>query len=400
LRLSDGSLPDFDQIKKVVTEMTKDESVSKIDKILESNQGIMNDLKRAMTKDGKLDLSKVNTAELEKFADASGQVDIAKVEKTMREKIGFQVDKAVNRADSTATQTPSTAVNIPGTQGYDPTIAANIPGTAGTPSTAVNIPGTAGTPSTAVNIPGTTGYNRPGTVDPTTGYPSKKPNTPTKEQIKERVKQEKEQEKIVKEIVKDPTVKIRTPYEIIKDKLNENPQLGDALTTAVNSRGKLDFEKIDPSIIEKFTDKNTGLLDYSILEQTAKNLAKKQRLQLISGKQVIDKATGQIDKISETLATDPQAKNELLDAVNDDGQIDFSKIEPENLDKFRDPTTQKLDLQKLENIAKDLVELEKSKPAGERDVKKPVFDKTNPQSSYNKIRETLATDSYAREQLR
>jgi hypothetical protein len=115
---------------------------------------------------------------------------------------------------------------------------------------------------------------------------------------------------------------------------------------------------------------------------------------------VIDKATGQIDKISETLATDPQAKYELLDAVNDDGKIDFSKIEPENLDKFRDPTTQKLDLNKLENIAKDLVELEKSKPAGEKAVKKPVFDKANPQSSFNKIRETLATDSYAREQLR
>jgi hypothetical protein len=70
----------------------------------------------------------------------------------------------------------------------------------------------------------------------------------------------------VKEIVKDPTVKIRTPYEVIKDKLNENPQLGDALTTAVDSRGKLDFEKIDPSIIDKFTDPSTGLLDYSILE--------------------------------------------------------------------------------------------------------------------------------------
>jgi len=115
---------------------------------------------------------------------------------------------------------------------------------------------------------------------------------------------------------------------------------------------------------------------------------------------VIDKVTGQIDKISETLATDQQAKNELIDAVNDYGKIDFSKIDPENLNKFRDPTTQKLDLQKLENIAKDLVELEKSRPAGEKDIKKPVFENSNPQSSYNKIRETLATDSYAREQLR
>jgi hypothetical protein len=144
LRLSDGSLPDFDQIKKVVTEMTKDESVSKIDKILESNQNVMNDLKRAMTKDGKLDLSKVNTAELEKFTDKDGQVDIAKIEKTLREKIGFQVDKAVNRADLTGTQTPSTAVNIPGTATFNPTIAPNIPGTAAfDPTIAPNVPGTA-----------------------------------------------------------------------------------------------------------------------------------------------------------------------------------------------------------------------------------------------------------------
>lgn len=61
---------------------------------------------------------------------------------------------------------------------------------------------------------------------------------------------------------------------------------------AVNSAGELDFANLDPSIIDKFTDPSTGLLDYSILEQTAKNMAKKERLQIISGSPVIDKTTG------------------------------------------------------------------------------------------------------------
>ena len=101
-------------------------------------------------------------------------------------------------------------------------------------------------------------------------------------------------------------------------------------------------------MLDRLADPNTGLIDFTILEMIAENLAKEYRQKLLSGDPVFDTTTGAIDKISETLNSDPGAKETLLNAIDENGQIDFSKIDSQDLDKFRDPITGEIDLQKLE----------------------------------------------------
>lgn len=81
-------------------------------------------------------------------------------------------------------------------------------------------------------------------------------------------------------------------------------------------------------MIDKLKDAN-GILDIERLQKAAEGLAKKERLRTIafaiSGKARID-TVGRVDKISETLANDKQARDELLNAVDTNGNLDITLI--------------------------------------------------------------------------
>lgn len=138
-------------------------------------------------------------------------------------------------------------------------------------------------------------------------------------------------------------IPVKTAEEKFRDTINRDKNLQDYIVKAVDSKGKLDFEKLDQRVLEKLRDANTGLLDIDRLKRTAEDLAKKERLRVIagaiSGRPAVDEKTGRIDKISETLARDSRAKEELLNAVDEDGNLDFAKIPQEDLNKFRDAAT-------------------------------------------------------------
>jgi len=138
-------------------------------------------------------------------------------------------------------------------------------------------------------------------------------------------------------------IRVKTAAEKFRETINQDKNLRDYVVKAVDSKGRLDFEKLDQRALEKLRDTNTGLLDIDRLKRTAEDLAKKERLRVIagaiSGKPTIDAKTGRVDKVSETLARDSRAKEELLNAVDEDGNIDFAKIPQEDLNKFRDAET-------------------------------------------------------------
>ena len=67
--------------------------------------------------------------------------------------------------------------------------------------------------------------------------------------------------------------------------------------------------------------------------------------------------TGQessLNRIVETLATDPVAREQLIRAVDPSGSIDFNRIDPNLLDRFRDPAGN-IDFQKLKEEAKAFI---------------------------------------------
>lgn len=65
------------------------------------------------------------------------------------------------------------------------------------------------------------------------------------------------------------------------------------------------------------------------------------------------------DKIEETLATDPRAREQLKAAVKQDGNIDFGRIDQATFEKFREPTTGEVDYAVLREKATELVKKER-----------------------------------------
>ena len=159
-------------------------------------------------------------------------------------------------------------------------------------------------------------------------------------------------------------IPVKTADQRFQDVLNSDRTLKEYLVKAVDTNGELRFERLDQRVLEKLRDRATGLLDVDKLKKTAEELARKERLRTIagtiSGEPTVNRETGRVDRISATLARDTKAREELLNAVDADGNLDFTKIPQEDLDKFRDEDTGQLDLNRLQQTANDLIELESS----------------------------------------
>jgi hypothetical protein len=144
--------------------------------------------------------------------------------------------------------------------------------------------------------------------------------------------------------------------------------------------GKLDLTRVSQSVLDKFRDPTTQKIDLRTVQKAIVKVVEKDEeifstdfasskaagaaagtAEVSPKERFTDKATGEVDKVRLTLATDPNAKEELMNAVDfqDGGRLDITKLDPQVLDEFRDQYGQ-LDIKRLEYIAKRLVERENS----------------------------------------
>jgi len=303
-----------------------------VEKVLEEERSLADRLKQGVVNE-RLDLNKINKEDLERFRDANGFLDFARVEKAVNELL---------RRD--AVKTEST------TSPYDNDLI-----------------------RAAEKITQTT---------------VEKADLDVKsDETRDRVTTQQVDEKPpAKSTYFD--IPVKTADQRFQEVLNSDRTLKEYLVKAVDTRGKLRFERLDQRVLEKLRDRATGLLDVDKLKKTAEELARKERLRTIagtiSGKPTVNRETGRVDRISDTLARDTKAREELLNAVDADGNLDFTKIPQEDLDKFRDEATGQLDLDRLKQTANDLIELESSNDD------KQFFDINAKKKAALKIEETLA----------